>query len=100
MIKHIVMWKLKDENEGLNKLEIAEKMKKVLEELKNNISEIENIEAGIDINGSEAAYDIVLYSSFKNKADLARYQKHPEHIKVAEYIKKVTIDRAVVDYEA
>ena len=95
MIKHIVMWKLAEEN----KKENMDKMKKVLEDLQEKIEEIVEIEAGIDINGSEAAYDIVLYSSFKSDEDLARYQKHPDHLKAADFIKQVTIDRAVVDYE-
>ncbi|MEJ6950798.1 Dabb family protein [Natronospora cellulosivora (SeqCode)] len=95
MIKHIVMWKLAEEN----KKENLDKMKKVLEDLKDKIEEIVEIEAGIDINGSEAAYDITLYSSFKSEEDLDTYQKHPDHLKAAEFVKKVAIDRAVVDYE-
>ncbi|MFW6029828.1 MAG: Dabb family protein [Halanaerobiales bacterium] len=95
MIKHIVMWKLAEENKEEN----LKKMKEILEGLREKVLEIEHIEAGIDINRSEAAYDIVLYSSFRNKEDLATYQKHPDHLEAAEFIKKVTTDRAVVDYE-
>ena len=61
MIKHIVMWKLKDEAEGNSKAENAKIIKNSLEYLKGKINEIVNIEVGIDVNKSEQAYDVVLY---------------------------------------
>lgn len=94
MVKHIVMWKVKDKND-----ETLNKIKADLESLKDKITEIEKIEVGIDFNGSEAAYDVVLYSEFKNQEGLDTYQNHPEHIKVAQFVKSVVSSRAVVDYE-
>ena len=99
MIKHIVMWKLKDFAEGRNKADNALRMKQALENLKLKVPEIVEIEAGIDFNKSEAAFDIVLYSSFKSQEDLLRYQKHPDHQLVADFINKIQVERAVVDYE-
>ena len=61
MIKHIVMWKLKDEAEGNSKDENAKIIKNSLEDLKGKINEIVDIEVGIDVNKSEQAYDVVLY---------------------------------------
>lgn len=100
MIKHIVVWKLKDFAEGKSREENAGIIKSRLEALKNIISEIKHIEVGIDINRSDAAYDIVLYSEFETGEDLEKYQKHPEHVKVAEYVAKVRENRIVVDYRA
>lgn len=94
MIKHIVMWKLKDKND-----ETLNKMKNDLEGLKDKISEIKEIEVGIDFNGSDAAYDVVLYSVFESKEDLDAYQTHPEHVKAGVFIKSVVSNRVVVDYE-
>ncbi len=62
MIKHIVMWKLKDEAEGNSKAENAKIIKNSLEDLKGKINEIVHLEVGIDVNKSEQAYDVVLYS--------------------------------------
>jgi Stress responsive A/B Barrel Domain len=42
----------------------------------------------------------VLYSEFNTEQDLELYQKHPEHVKVAEFIAKARERRAVVDYHA
>lgn len=100
MIKHIVMWKLKDLVEGKNKIESAKKIKADLEGLKDKIEQIKAIEVGININPSEQAYDVVLYSEFESVEDLNIYQNHPEHIKVAEFVGKVKDQRVVVDYES
>ncbi len=100
MIKHIVTWKLKDEAEGLTRAENAQRIKTDLEALAGKIPEIKTIEVGINFNDSEAAHDVVLYSEFESRESLNRYQKHPEHVKVAGLIGAVRSERVVVDYEA
>ena len=99
MIKHIVMWKLRDSHNGESKSEIIKNVKNILEDLTTKISEIKELEVGINFNPSEAAYDVVLYSSFNSREDLDIYQKHPDHLKVAEYISEVRTESTVVDYE-
>ena len=98
MIKHIVMWKLKDFAEGANKKDNALKIKSSLEELRYKIKEIKFLEVGISISDAPDFYDIVLISEFKDPRDLENYQKHPEHVKVGEFIGKVRLERKVVDY--
>jgi hypothetical protein len=100
MIKHIVMWKLKDLAEGKSKIENAKEIKVMLENLKGKIPGVKAIEVGLNIEPSEQAYDVVLYSEFENIDALNTYQKHPEHLKVAEFVGKVREARTVVDYEA
>ena len=94
MIKHIVMWKMKEENKADN----AKIMKQKLDDLKNQIDEIVAVEAGVNINDSDAAFDIALYSEFKNEKDLAIYQAHPAHQEVVKFVRSVTCNKAVVDY--
>lgn len=100
MIKHVVMWKIKDGNDGLNKHELGLKLKSMLEELTGEISQIKELEVGINFNQSEVACDVVLYSSFDTKEDLEIYQKHPDHVKVAEFVSQIRTERRVVDYNA
>ncbi|APH20129.1 Dabb family protein [Clostridium botulinum] len=100
MIKHIVMWRLKEFAEGKSKLENANIIKINLEDLKHRIDEVKLIEVGVNINNSQQAYDVVLYSEFENLDDLNLYQNHPDHVKVGEFINKVKEDRIVIDYEA
>lgn len=98
MIKHIVLWKLKEHAEGADKARNAAKMKKELEALKDKIVQIRHIEVGVNCIPSDAAYDVALYSEFANEQDLNMYQTHPEHMKVADFIGRIRESRVVVDY--
>jgi len=100
MIKHIVLWKLKESVEGKSKKELAVELKTALEGLKGKIKEIQFLEVGVNYNPAETASDISLLTEFKNQQDLDAYQKHPEHLKVVELVKRVTAERRVSDYEA
>ena len=95
MIKHIVMWKFKDEVTDADKLE----MKRHLEALKGVVPSLVEIEIGLDLSKKEASMDMVLNSEFQTLEDLATYAVHPEHLKVVEFVKPLVCDRAVVDYE-
>lgn len=98
MVKHIVMWKLKDFAEGAGKKENAMKIKSSLEALKLKIKEVKSLEVGISVSDAADFYDIVLISEFKDLRDLESYRKHPDHVKAAEFIGKVQLERKVVDY--
>jgi hypothetical protein len=98
MIKHIVLWKLKDHARGKSKLENASELKTVLESLNDKIEAIYKIEVGININGSDVAYDVALYSEFESLDDLEKYQKHPEHVKIVNFVSEIRQQRVVVDY--
>ncbi|MBD3419089.1 MAG: Dabb family protein [Chitinivibrionales bacterium] len=99
MIKHIVLWKLKDEAQGNTKATNAHLAKEKLEALGGKIPGLLKIEAGIDFNQSAAAYDVALYSELESRAALAAYQSHPEHVAVKEFIQGIVAERCVVDYE-
>lgn len=99
MIKHIVMWTIKKEVDGVSKEENLKKLQTMLVGLKSTIPVIQKLEAGLNFNPGAMAFDIVLYSEFRNKEDLEIYQKHPDHVRVGDYIGKVRDLRAVVDYE-
>ena len=98
MVKHIVIFKLKDAAEGTSKKENALILKSKLEGLKRAVKEVKKLEVGLPMT-SGADWDVALYSEFANAKDLDVYQKHPEHLKVVEYIKKVNIQTKFVDYE-
>lgn len=100
MIKHIVMWKLKELAEGNTKLENAGIMKELLEGLPSKIEELDSAEVGINIleGDDEAICDVVLTTECKNQEALKVYAVHPEHQNVVQFIKKVVRERRVVDY--
>lgn len=100
MIKHIVMWKVKEHEVHGSKEEVMHKIKAGLEGLKGEIEGLQEIEVGINFNSAETAYDVVLYSIFSSKEALAFYQGHPKHLEVANsLVRQVSISRVVVDYE-
>ncbi len=100
MIKHVVMWKLKDYAEGADKAENALRVKASLEGLNGKIKGLRVLEVGININDTPAAHDIILYSEFESVEDLKAYQNHPEHLKAGGIVGKVAFERKVVDYES
>ena len=98
MIKHIVLFRFKDFAEGADKAENIKSLKSRLEALEDIIDEIKFFEVGINFDNSDVAYDLALCSEFESKEDLYSYQKHPEHAKVVDFVKKVCENRIVVDY--
>lgn len=99
MIKHIVMWRLKDSAAGAGKEENARRLKEALHALEGVIDELKAVEVGINFNPSPAAFDVVLYSEFEDREGLEAYQNHPEHLKIVDFVGEIRSDRAVVDYE-
>ncbi len=100
MIKHIVMWRLRESALGHHKAENAQELKTLLEALKDKVTEIGRLEVGLNLDRSDTASDVVLYSEFADRDALAEYQRHPEHVKVANFVKEVCSERRVVDYDA
>ncbi|MBN1758859.1 MAG: Dabb family protein [Chitinispirillaceae bacterium] len=99
MIKHIVMWKLKENAHGNTASENARLIKDKLEELPGRIPLLKRLEVGIDFSRSEYSADVVLYTAFETKEDLASYQAHPDHKAVVPFIVEACSERRVVDYE-
>lgn len=98
MIRHIVMWKLKDFGQTEIKALNAAKLKDELYHLKNEIVQIKALKVGISLN-PENEYDVVLECEFDNLDDLATYQKHPAHLLVVDFLKTIRDLKAAVDYE-
>ncbi|ASU38644.1 stress responsive protein [Herbaspirillum sp. meg3] len=99
MLKHIVMWKLKDQAEGADKAANARKMKELLDGCANLVPGILKFEAALAQPGLEATYDVVLYSEFESKAALDAYQDHPDHVAIKPFIGAIREGRQCMDYE-
>jgi hypothetical protein len=99
MVKHIVMWRLHDEVDGVLKRESAVMIKKALEELQGKIPGLLHIEAGVDFSDSTQSADIVLCSELESREALEDYQLHPLHQAVVPLVKKYACERTVVDFE-
>lgn len=99
MIKHIVMFKLKEAC-GKTEFENALEAKKRFD---NVIAEVKELKKGeIVINSKDAPesnYTIALLCDFDTIDDLNAYQVHPAHIAFGKFITSVRESRACIDYE-
>ena len=94
MVKHIVFWNVRDDEEKNHNMD---EMKKRLTSLVGKIDGLVSAEVGINYNPK--GYDLALYSIFTDRSALDNYQVHPDHMKVREFVHSVITDRCVVDYE-
>ncbi len=97
MIKHVVLFQLKEFTSESEKTKKLNEIKEALEALPAIIPEIKSLEVGINVNPAEQ-YDIALVTSFNNLEELEVYVKHPDHVAVGGIIRPVLEKRACVDY--
>jgi len=100
MIRHIVMWKLKEKAQGASKEKNAQKLKLILEGLRTNIDEIKAVEVGIQTNHEDNdAFDVVLICDFETELDFQMYTRNAHHQKAITFIESVADKRYYVDYK-
>ena len=98
MIRHIVMWNIKDEITGAEKELAFKKMEEGFLPLKTSIPNV--IDLQVKTNQIESSNrDFMLVVDFPDEEALKAYQVHPEHVKAAGYVREVTKDRVCFDYE-
>lgn len=98
MVKHIILWQLKDEFSEEEKREIKAGIKEGLEGLAGKIPGLVDIHVQIEGLASSNA-DMMLDSSFEDEASLKGYSVHPEHVKVADSrVRPYTKSRACLDF--
>lgn len=95
MLKHVVLFRLKDDKD---KEKNIEKLKEMLEALPGKIPLIRYYEVGVNAVPSDRTYDMCLISAFGSEEDLQEYRVHPAHQEVLEFYGRVKEDTAVVDY--
>jgi quinol monooxygenase YgiN len=94
VIKHIVMWKLKEP-----KQESVSKVKAALESCRGAVPGMLKYEIGTDIGADAGPWDVVLYSEFTDRAALDAYQQSAPHLAIKGIIGPLREARGAVDYE-
>lgn len=99
MIKHVILWQLKEELSDSEKAVIKENMKRELEGLKGKVPGL--VEMTIQINPlSTSNAEVMLDSTLESEEALKGYAVHPEHVKVADdFVRPFTQVRMCMDYE-
>ncbi len=99
MVKHVILWTLKDELSAEEKATIKQGIKEGLEGLKGKVPGIVEIKVNIDSLASSNA-DLMLDSTFESEDALKAYAVHPEHVAVADSkVRPYTKIRSCLDYE-
>ena len=100
MVKHIILWQLKDEFDDAKKSEIKCGIKKNLEALKGQIEGLIDIKVITEGLASSNA-DVMLDSSFESEQALKEYAMHPKHVAAADgFVRPYTKTRMCLDFEA
>lgn len=83
MVRHVILWKIKDNKTQEEREVIKTGVKVGLESLKGKIPGLVDIK--VIINGlSSSNADLMLDSVFESEEALKGYAVHPEHVKVAD----------------
>lgn len=99
MVKHVILWQLKEELSETEKNDVKKGIKEGLESLKGKIPGLDEIRVEINPMPSSNA-DVMLDSSFESEEALKAYAVHPEHVKVAdEKVRPYTRSRVCMDFE-
>lgn len=98
MVKHVILWTLKDEFPGAQLEEIKAGIKEGLEGLKGKVPGIVDIHVITECLGSSNV-DVMLDSTFESEEALKGYAVHPEHVAVADSkVRPFTKSRSCIDY--
>ena len=100
MVKHMILWQLKDELSAEEKVAVKAGIKEGLEALAGKIPGLLEIKVQTEGLASSNA-DVMLDSSFEDEAALKGYAVHPEHVAVADgKVRPYTKTRLCLDFEA
>lgn len=99
MVRHVILWKLKEELSAEERAEVKAGIKNGLENLKDRIPGLLEIKVYTEgLAGSNV--DVMLDSSFKDEEALKGYAVHPEHVAVADHkVRPYTAARNCMDFE-
>ena len=99
MVKHVILWKLKEECSDEEKKQIKAGIKEGLEGLAGQIPGMTEIKVRIDCLPSSTV-DVMLDTTFESAEALKAYSVHPKHVAVADSkVRPYTAVRSCMDYE-
>ena len=99
MVKHVILWQLKDELTKEQIIKVKDGIKSGLEGLKGEIPGLIDIKVVTEGLASSNA-DVMLDSTFESEEALKGYATHPKHVAVADgKVRPYTASRVCMDYE-
>lgn len=98
MIRHIVMWTLKDQAEGQDKAANLAQAQALLRSCAHCVPGIQTFEVATATPGMDCTNDLVLHMLVDDAQVLANYQNHPDHLAIKPFMKAVVLERRCMDY--
>lgn len=98
MVRHVILWKLKEDLKETDKIRIKENMKEQLEGLVGKVPGLKSMK--ITISGlATSNAEVMLDSLLESENALKGYAVHPAHVAVADtYVRPYTEVRMCMDY--
>ena len=98
MVRHVILWKLKEELSAKQVTEVKAGIKEGLEGLKDQIPGLVDIKVYTEGLPSSNV-DVMLESTFEVEASLKGYAVHPKHVAVADgKVRPYTASRNCLDF--
>lgn len=99
MVKHIILWTLKDSLSEEEKIQIKKSIKEGLESLKGVVPGLTDIKVQIDGRLASSNADLMLDCTLESEEALKGYAVHPAHVTIANSrVRPFTAIRSCLDY--
>lgn len=99
MVKHMIIWNLKEELTSDEKTKIKKEMKESLEALKGKVPGLVDIKVHINPLATSNG-DVMLDSTLESEEALKAYAIHPAHVEAADTkVRPFTASRKCMDFE-
>ena len=98
MIRHIVMWCLKEHAEGADKAINLARAQALLLSCAHVVPGIRTFEVATATPGMDCTNDLVLHMLVDDAQVLAAYQNHPDHLAIKPFMKAVVHERRCMDF--
>lgn len=99
MVKHIILWTLKDSLSEEEKIQIKKSIKEGLESLKGVVPGLADIKVQIDGRLASSNADLMLDCTLESEEALKGYAVHPAHVAIANSrVRPFTAIRSCLDF--
>ena len=99
MVKHIILWTLKDSLSEEEKIQIKKSIKGGLESLQGVVPGLTDIKVQIDGRLSSSNADLMLECTLESEEALKGYAVHPAHVAIANSrVRPFTAIRSCLDF--
>ncbi len=99
MVKHIILWKLREELTEAEKATVKANIKEGLEGLAGKVPGLVEVKVVTEGRLETSNCDLLLDATLKDVEALKAYAVHPEHVKVADtLVRPFTSERTCLDF--